>query len=114
MPQWLYTYEDDPDSTNGTLLHFEEGDRVQLATAEQVRTYPVRIRDWYDEFVPKKLLGAITFISKKLESNDNSDGCYELGCFEDDENLCFYDQDLALLSAGPPKPLSQEDTLPLI
>ena len=114
MPQWLYTYEDDLDSTNGTVLHFEEGDRVQLATAEQVRTYPVRIQDWYDEFIPKKLLGTITFISKKEEPRGDSDGCYELDCFEGGENFCFYDQDLALLSAGPPKPLIQEDTLPNI
>lgn len=113
MPQWLYTYEDNPNSANGTLLHFNEGDRVQLATAEQVRTYPGRVQDWYDEFVPKELWGTITFISKKEEPRENFDGYYKLACFEGKGRHSFYDQDLALI-AGPPKPLSQAGTLPSI
>ena len=113
MPRWLYTYRDDPDNANGTLLHFEKGDRVQLATAEQVQTYPVHIQDWYDEFVPKELLGSITFISEKEEPRGDFDGYYRLACFKDKGNHSFYDQDLALV-AGPTKPLRQEDTLPNI
>ena len=111
MPQWLYRYEDDPDNANGTILHFAEGDRVQLATAEQVQTYPIHIQDWYKDNIPNKLLGSVTFISKKCPSNMHSDGYYRLDCFED--GGIFYDQDLALI-AGPPKPLSHIDTLPNI
>lgn len=112
MIQWLYTYEDNEESSNGTILHFREGDRVQLATARQVATFPGPIQDWYKNNVPNELLGSTTFISKKCESSMHSDGYYRLDCFED--GGIFYDQDLALLPGGPPKPLSQEDTLPLI
>lgn len=111
MIQWLYTYEDNEESSNGTILHFREGDRVQLATAGQVATFPGPIQDWYKNNVPNELLGSTTFISKKCESSMHSDGYYRLDCFED--GGIFYDQDLALI-AGPPKPLSQEDTLPNI
>ena len=111
MVQWLYTYEDSEGSSEGTILHFREGDRVQLATARQVATFPGPIQDWYKNNVPNELLGSNTFISKKCESSMHSDGYYRLDCFED--GGIFYDQDLALI-AGPPKPLSQEDTLPLI
>ena len=113
MPQWLYAYKDDPGNSNGTALHFEEGDRVQLATVEQVRTYPRHIQNWYDEFVPEELLGSITFVSKKEKPRGHLDGYYRLDCFKDKGRHRFYDQDLALI-AGPPKPLSQEDTLPSI
>ena len=110
MPQWLYRYEDDPNNANGTILHFREGDRVQLATAEQVATFPGPIQDWYKHNVPNELLGSTTFISKKCESSMHSDGYYQLDCFED--GGIFYDQDLALLPGGPPKPLGAEAVLP--
>ena len=113
MTQWLYTYEDNPNSNNGTILHFEEGDRVQLATAEQVRTYPRHIQNWYDDFVPEELLGSITFVSKKEEPRGHFDGYYLLDCFKDKGRHLFYDQDLALIIV-PPKPLRQQDTLPNI
>ena len=110
MTQWLYVYEDNEDSSNGTILHFEEGDRVRLATAEQVATFPIHIQDWYKHNVPNELLGSTTFISRKCASSMHSDGYYRLDCFED--GGIFYDQDLALLPGGPPKPLGAEAVLP--
>ena len=110
MIQWLYTYGDDPENSNGTVLHFEVGDRVQLATAEQVATFPAHIQDWYKHNVSNELLGSATFISKKSDPSMHSDGYYRLDCFKD--GGIFYDQDLALLPGGPPKPLDAEAVLP--
>ena len=114
MHYWPYKYNNDRlFGTNGTVLHFKEGDKVWLATAEQVLTYPASIRRWYREHVPTQYLGVCTNISKKVEPDFHTDGYYELDCFPPEENLCFYDQDLAPFK-NPPKPLSQEDTLPNI
>lgn len=111
MYPWKYTYTNSSSSANGKAIHFKEGDRVQLASAEQVKTYPREVRKWYRDTVPEKYLGICTYITHKEEPGDYSDGYYKLACFDTENSPLFFDQDLALI-IEPAKPLSQSGSLP--